>query len=72
MMNIENFSPIINLPEVCILGVNKIIDTPVCIDGQVTVRPKMNLNLVADHRVIDGAYAARYLSKVQELLENIK
>ena len=72
MMGIENFSPIINLPEVAILGVNKIIDTPVAEDGQIVIRPKMNLNLVADHRVIDGAYAAKCLSRIKELMETIE
>lgn len=72
MMGIENFSPIINQPEVAILGVNKIIETPVVVDGQIVIRPKMNLNLVADHRVIDGAYAAQYISKVKEMLETIE
>ncbi len=69
MMGIESFSPIINQPEVAILGVNKIINTPIYIDGAITVRPMMNLNFVADHRVIDGAYAAKYISRVKELLE---
>jgi pyruvate dehydrogenase E2 component (dihydrolipoamide acetyltransferase) len=72
MMGIENFSPIINQPEVAILGVNKIIETPVCINGEVVVRPKMNLNFVADHRVIDGAYAAKYISAVRNLLETLQ
>ncbi len=71
MMGIENFSPIINQPEVAILAVNKIIDTPVAEDGQVVIKPKMNLNFVADHRVIDGAYAARYIKTVKEILENL-
>lgn len=72
MMGIESFSPIINQPEVAILGVNKIIDMPVCIDGEIVVRPMMNLNFVADHRVLDGAYAAKYISRVKELLETIE
>ena len=70
MMGIESFSPIINQPEVAILGVNKIIETPVVIDGEIMVRPKMNLNLVTDHRIMDGAYAAGYLRKIQTLLES--
>ncbi len=72
MMGIESFSPIINQPEVAILGVNKIVNTPVCLDGEIVVRPMMNLNFVADHRVIDGAYAAKYISRVKELLETIE
>lgn len=71
MMGIENFSPIINQPEVAILGINKIIDTPVVCGGQIVIKPKMNLNFVADHRVIDGAYAAKYISKVKEILESL-
>lgn len=70
MMGIENFSPIINQPEVAILGVNKIIETPVVENGEIVIKPKMNLNFVADHRVIDGAYAAQYISKVKEILES--
>lgn len=72
MMGIESFSPIINQPEVAILGVNKIINTPICIDDQIVIRPMMNLNFVADHRVIDGAYAAKYISRVKELLETLE
>ena len=72
MMGIENFSPIINLPEAAILGVNKITETPVVEDGEIVTKPLMNLNLVADHRIIDGAYAAKYLSRVKELLESIE
>lgn len=68
MMGIESFSPIINQPEVAILGVNKIIKTPVVIGENTVVRPMMNLNFVADHRVIDGAYAAKYINRVKELL----
>ena len=69
MMGIESFSPIINQPEAAILGVNKITPTPVVIGGEIAVRPMMNLNLVADHRIMDGAYAAGYLRRVKDLLE---
>lgn len=70
MMGIESFSPIINQPEVAILGVNKMVKTPVCVDDEVVVRPIMKLNLVADHRVIDGAYAAMFIGKIKNNLEN--
>lgn len=66
---IESFSPIINQPEVAILGVNKIGDTPVVINGEVGVRPIMNLSLTADHRAVDGAVAAQFLMRVKELIE---
>ena len=45
-------------------------DTPVVRDGQIVIRPMMNLVLTYDHRVIDGAPAAQFLSRVKELLEN--
>lgn len=69
MYGIKGFSPIINQPELAILGLAAIIDTPVAIDGQVVIRPMMELNLVADHRVIDGVMAAGFLQKIVSLLE---
>ena len=41
-------------------------------NGEVVIRPMMNLNLVADHRMIDGAYAAKFFSRVKELMETIE
>ena len=67
---ITSFSPIINQPELAILGVCDIVDTPVVREGQVVVRPMMNLCLTADHRVIDGVMASRFLRRITELLEN--
>jgi len=49
MLGIENFSPIINQPEVAILGVNKIIPKTVVVDGEIVIRPMLKRNLVADH-----------------------
>ncbi|WP_291635302.1 dihydrolipoamide acetyltransferase family protein [Clostridium sp.] len=69
MFGIQSFSPIINQPEVAILGVNTIEDTPVVINGEIVIKPLMNLSLTADHRAIDGAMAAKFLSKVKELIE---
>ena len=62
-------TPIINHPEVAILGVNQIHDRPVAIDGKVEVRPMMYLSPSFDHRVIDGAVAARFVSALKDLLE---
>ena len=70
MYGIEDFTPIINQPEVAILGVNAMIDMPVVRNGEVVVRPIMNLSLTADHRVVDGSVAAKFLQRVRELLEN--
>jgi len=64
------FSPIINQPELAILGVCAMVDTPVVVDGQVVIRPIMNLSLTADHRVVDGVQAAAFLQRIDELLEN--
>lgn len=70
MFGIDSFSPIINQPEVAILGVNRIVDKPVVIDGQIVIRPMLNLSLSADHRLVDGAMAAKFLARVKELIEN--
>ena len=64
------FSPIINQPELAILGVCAMIDSPVVRDGEVVVRPMMNLCLSADHRVIDGVVGAAFLKRICELLED--
>lgn len=62
-------TPIINYPEVAILGVHKITDQPMVVDGQVVVRPKMNLACTFDHRWIDGHTAVQFIVRVKELLE---
>jgi len=64
-----NSSPVINVPEVAILGVHKIVDRPVVKDGQIVVRPMMNASIGFDHRVIDGELAVKFLRRVCELLE---
>ncbi len=70
MFGIDEFTAIVNPPQVGILAVGAMTDTPVVRDGQIVVRPIMNLVLTYDHRVIDGAPAAQFLSRVKELLEN--
>jgi pyruvate dehydrogenase E2 component (dihydrolipoamide acetyltransferase) len=62
-------TPIINHPEVAILGVNQIHDRPVAIDGKVEIRPMMYLSPSFDHRVIDGAVGARFVSALKAVLE---
>lgn len=64
------FTPIINKPEVGILGINTIKDKPVVFEGEITVRAMTKINLTADHRLVDGAVAAVFLSRVKEMLEN--
>lgn len=70
MFGIESFSPIINQPEVAILGVNAMEDRVVARDGAPVILPFMGLSLTADHRVVDGAVAARFLQRVKQLLEH--
>ena len=65
-------TPIINLPEVAILGLHKITKRPVVRDGRVEVRDITYLSLSFDHRVFDGAYAARFTSRVVETLQDTK
>jgi 2-oxoglutarate dehydrogenase E2 component (dihydrolipoamide succinyltransferase) len=64
-----NSSPVINVPEVAILGVHKIFDRPVVKDGEIVIRPMMNASIGFDHRVIDGELAVKFLRRVCELLE---
>lgn len=69
MYGMESFTPIINQPEVAILGVNAILETPVSVYGQVAVKPLMNLSLTADHRAVDGAVAAAFMQKLKQYIE---
>lgn len=70
MFGIESFTAIINPPETAILAVGKMVDTPVVIGGQVVIRPMMNLTIGVDHRVNDGARAAKFLTELKSILEN--
>ncbi len=65
-------TPIINYPEVAILGTHKILKRPVVRDGKVEVRDMMYISLTFDHRVVDGAYAARFINRLVEILQNPK
>ncbi len=69
MYEIDGFTPIINLPQCAILGVGRIIEKPVIRDGQVVVRKMAVLSLSFDHRLVDGAPAARFLQQVKRLVE---
>jgi pyruvate dehydrogenase E2 component (dihydrolipoamide acetyltransferase) len=69
MYGVDSFTAIINPPESAILAVGRIVETPVARNGAVLVRPIMQLTLSADHRVVDGAAAARFLAALRERLE---
>ena len=65
---VDAFTPILHPPQVAILGVGRVAEKPVVRDGQIVVRPTMVLSLTFDHRIVDGAPAARFLQRVVELL----
>lgn len=63
-------TPIINHPQVAIIGIYKIQKKPVVIDGEITIRDMMGVTATCDHRLLDGAQAARFLNKFMKRLEN--
>jgi 2-oxoglutarate dehydrogenase E2 component (dihydrolipoamide succinyltransferase) len=63
-------TPIINIPQSAILGMHKIQERPVVVEGQIVVRPMMYVALSYDHRIIDGRESVSFLVRVKELLEN--
>jgi pyruvate dehydrogenase E2 component (dihydrolipoamide acetyltransferase) len=71
MYGVDVFTPIINPPETAILGVGRIMEKPVVVNGEIKIKPIMILSLSYDHRVIDGAPAAQFLKTIKELLESI-
>jgi pyruvate dehydrogenase E2 component (dihydrolipoamide acetyltransferase) len=64
MFNVDAFTAIIVPPQVGILAVGAIVDRVVVVDGMLAVKPMMTVTLSSDHRVIDGASAARFLNDV--------
>ena len=63
-------TPIVNSPQSAILGMHKIQDRPVAVDGQVVIRPMMYVALTYDHRLIDGREAVQFLVTVKQCLED--
>ena len=63
-------TPILNPPQSAILGMHRIEDRPVAVNGEVVIRPMMYLALSYDHRIVDGREAVQFLSKVKELIED--
>ena len=70
MYGVDNFTPIINPPEVAILGVGRIAEELALINGQVASRSKVALSLTLDHRIVDGAPGAAFLQTLVQLLEH--
>jgi pyruvate dehydrogenase E2 component (dihydrolipoamide acetyltransferase) len=70
MLDIEEFTAVINPPETGIVAVGRIVEQPVVYQGQVAIRRRMRLTMSCDHRVIDGATGAQFLKTVKTMLEN--
>lgn len=71
MFGVDAFTPLINPPECAILGVGRVTERPIAAEGKVTVKPTMQLCLSFDHRIVDGAPAARFLQRLREILEGV-
>ncbi|TRZ47949.1 2-oxo acid dehydrogenase subunit E2, partial [bacterium] len=69
MYGVDSFTPVINPPEAAILGINRNVQKPVVLDGQVAIRRMMCLSLSFDHRILDGAEAAKLLADIARPLE---
>ena len=69
-LDVDGFTPVINLPEAAILGFGRIQDKVVPVEGEIKIRKMITLSLVFDHRIIDGAPAARFLQKVKYYIEH--
>jgi len=67
---VDAFTPIVNPPEVAVLGVGTISEHLALVDGQVVVRSRLALSLTIDHRVVDGAPGAAFLQTLVEFLEH--
>jgi len=65
-----NSTPILNIPQVAILGMHKVQERPVVVDGEIQARPMMYLALSYDHRIVDGADAVQFLVRIKELIED--
>jgi pyruvate dehydrogenase E2 component (dihydrolipoamide acetyltransferase) len=69
-LGVEHFTPIINLPQVAILGLGRIAPEPVAMEGELLLREQLPLSLTFDHRIVDGGPAARFLAAVTQAIEN--
>ena len=63
-------TPILNAPQVGILGMHTIQQRPIVVNGQVVIRPMMYVALSYDHRIVDGSEAVRFLVRIKELIED--
>ena len=66
---VDAFTPILNRGQSAILGVGRSVQKPAVVDGEITIRERMTLSLTTDHQVIDGAVAAGFLRRLQQIIE---
>jgi pyruvate dehydrogenase E2 component (dihydrolipoamide acetyltransferase) len=69
MYGVDHFTPIVNPPESGIIGVCRTVERPVVVNSAIVIRPMMNLCLGYNHRIVDGALAGKFMSRVRQLLE---
>lgn len=69
-LRVDAFTPVVNAPQIAILGTGRVRQAPAVFEGQVAIRQLMVLSLTFDHRVVDGAPAARFLDDIASLIEN--
>lgn len=69
--DIDSFTPVVNLPEAAILGIGTVVERPVVKSGKIEVAPIMKISLSFDHRIVDGAPAARFLQLLKRSLETL-
>jgi pyruvate dehydrogenase E2 component (dihydrolipoamide acetyltransferase) len=70
MLDIDEFTAVINPPEAGILAVGRIVQKPVAHEGTIALRRRLRLTMSCDHRVIDGATGAQFLKTLKQMLEN--
>jgi pyruvate dehydrogenase E2 component (dihydrolipoamide acetyltransferase) len=70
MLGVDGFTPILNPPEVGILGVGRAMDKPAVHEGRICIRTLMTLSLTLDHRIVDGAPAFEFLRTLADYLED--
>ena len=67
---IDSFDAIVNPPQAVILSVGTIVQKPVVKDGEIVIGQRMNIGVSCDHRVVDGAVGAEFITEVKKLIEN--
>ncbi|MFB0543614.1 MAG: 2-oxo acid dehydrogenase subunit E2, partial [Candidatus Bathyarchaeia archaeon] len=72
MLGVDQFQPIINPPQAAILAVGRISQRPTVEGGEIVVKPMATLSLAFDHRIVDGAPAARFLGRLREILQTLE